>query len=111
MATNENILKRIDLLIKEKAEKEEKYTLEIEEVIVDAKARAAVAIQEAKIKLDEDLDNSGSWNEAGWCEALAKISSKSTTATKDPRSQPAKEEKKNEADDDQAKVPACRNLV
>ena len=49
-----------------------------------------MAIWEAKIKLVEDLDNSGS-NVAGWHEALAKITGKPVTATEDPGSKPAEE--------------------
>lgn len=91
--THEDLLRRIELLIMEKAEKEEEHVLEIDEVITDTKASIVVAIWEAKIKLAEDLDNLGSWNIAGWCEALDKIIGKPATTTKDLRSYPTKEEK------------------
>ena len=53
-------------------------------MIADAKASAAVAIWEAKIKLTKDLVNLGSCNVAGWREALSKITGKPVTTVEDP---------------------------
>ena len=58
--TNEDLLWRVELLSKKKAEKKEEPYAEFEDVIVDAKVSAAVAILEAKIKLAEDLEHSRS---------------------------------------------------
>ena len=53
----------------------------------------------------EDLENTGSWNVAGWHEALGKVNGKSITATKETESNPVEEENKKVAvDDDQDKV-------
>lgn len=73
--------------------------MEIEEVIVDAKTSVEVAIWEAKIRIAEDLENSGSWNVAGWHEVLAKITGKPATIIEDPGSKPAEEEKEENAAD------------
>ena len=54
----------------EKAEKEEEHAVEMEEVIAEAKSNAAMAVWETKIKLVEDVANLGSWDLAGWHEAL-----------------------------------------
>ena len=70
-ATNEDLLKRVKLLIKEKAEKEEEHITGMKEVITEAKASAVVAVWEAKMKLAKDMDNAGSWNLAGWCASLS----------------------------------------
>lgn len=61
----------MELLGKEKAEKEEEHVTETDEVITEAKPSAVVAIWEAKIKLAEDVTNTGSWNLAGWQASLA----------------------------------------
>lgn len=60
-------------MIKEKAEKEEEHEEEMVEVIAEVKASADLAVWEAKIKLDEDVANVGSWNPAGQRAALAKL--------------------------------------
>lgn len=102
---HEDLLRRIQLLIKEKVEKEEKHILETEEVITDAKPSAAVAIWEAKIRMAVDLENSGSTYVVGWHEALAKITEKPATAIEDHGSKLVEEEKeKNLVDGDNAKV-------
>lgn len=64
-ATNGDILRMVELLRKQQAEKEEKHIHKVEEVNADAKASAAVAVWEAKIKLADDLENLGSWNVVG----------------------------------------------
>ena len=93
------------MLSKQKVGKEEEHILEIDGVIVDVNSSVVVAIWEAKIKLAEDLENSGSWNVVGWREVLAKITGKPVTATKDPGSNLVKEEKeKDAANDDHVKV-------
>ena len=66
-----------------KAENEEDHSTELEEVISDAKASAAVSILKAKIKLAEDLEHSRSWNVVGWSKALAKLIGKPVTTTED----------------------------
>ena len=43
-ATNDDHLKRMELLSKEKAEKEDEHAAEIEEVIVEVKSGATIAI-------------------------------------------------------------------
>lgn len=45
---------------KEKVEKEEEHIMGMEEVIAEAKASAAVAVWEAKIKLTKEAANGGS---------------------------------------------------
>ena len=57
MVTHEDLLRMIELMIKEKGENEEEHILEIKEVIGDVKESEAVAIWEVKIKLAKDLDN------------------------------------------------------
>ena len=59
-ATNEDLLKIVELLSKEKSEKDGEHAAEIKEVFVEVKSSVAIAIWEAKIKLAEDLRNSGS---------------------------------------------------
>lgn len=63
--TNEDLLKRVELLSKEKVEKEEEHVEEMEKVIVEGKSSAAMAIWETKIKLAKDVANAGSWDLAG----------------------------------------------
>ena len=43
-------------------------------MIVEVKSSSVEAIWETKIKLAKDMVNAGSWNVAGWHEALAKFS-------------------------------------
>lgn len=50
-ATNEDLLKRVKLLSKEKAKKEEENEAQMAEVIVEVKASVALTVWEAKIKL------------------------------------------------------------
>lgn len=64
-ATTKDLLRRVELLSKEKVEKEEEHLLEMEEVISDAKVGVTVAIWEAKIHLAEDLENVSSWDVDG----------------------------------------------
>ena len=71
---------------KQKAEKEEEHSTELEEVVAKAKASVMVAILEAKIMLAEDLEHSGSWNVVAWCEALAKLTGNPVTTVEDPAS-------------------------
>ena len=54
---------------KQKVQKEEDHIEDPEEVIVDAKRSAMIAILQAKIKLAEDLENTSSWDMEGWREA------------------------------------------
>lgn len=72
-ATNEDLWRRVELLSKEKAEKEEEHAAEIPEVITEVKGSAVVAIFEANIKLVMDVANTGSWNVVGWYEVLDKL--------------------------------------
>lgn len=57
--TNEDFLKRVELLSKEKAEKEEEHEAEIAEVIAEVKSNFSLAIIEDMIKLVEDMSNIG----------------------------------------------------
>lgn len=50
----------MELLSKEKAKKEEEHAAKMDDVIVDVKASATVAVREAKVKLAEDVENAGS---------------------------------------------------
>ena len=59
-ATNEDLLRRVELLIKEKDEREDEHIHEMEEVISNIKVSSAVAIWEAKICSVEDRENTGS---------------------------------------------------
>lgn len=59
-ATNEDLLRWLELLSKEKAENEKVHDAEMAEVIVEVKANASMVVWEAKIKLDEDVANVGS---------------------------------------------------
>ena len=98
-STNEDRLRRVELVSKEKAEREEEHVHEMEEVISDAKISVVVAVWEAKIHLAEGLENVGSSNVDSWREALAKLSGKPATANQDPVLRLSKEEEK-KADDD-----------
>lgn len=82
-ATNEDLLKRVELLSKEKDEKEDEHVAEIAEVIVEVKGSVAMAIWEAKNKLAEDVANAGSWNVADWHEALAKLTGEPVNIVQD----------------------------
>ena len=72
-ATNEYLLKRVELWRKEKAEKEEEHIAEMEEVIAEAKVNAVVAVWEAKIKLAKYVANAGSQNLVWWWAALSQL--------------------------------------
>lgn len=41
-------------------------------------------VWEAKIKLVDDVKNMGSWDEVGWCEALAKLTRRPVNDFQDP---------------------------
>ena len=87
---------------------EEEHLHEMEEMISDAKVNVAMAVWEAKIHLAEDLEHEGSWDVDGWREALSKLTGKPATANQDHVLHLNEEgEKKDAADDDQAKVLAC----
>ena len=64
--TNEDLPRKVELLTREKAEREEELICKMEEVVSDAKASVLVAVWEAKIHLAEDLKNAGSWDVVGW---------------------------------------------
>lgn len=52
---------RVELLSKERADRErEEHAIYILDLIVEVKGSAIVVIWEAKIKLAEDMDNTGS---------------------------------------------------
>lgn len=76
MTTNEDLLRRVESLSKEKVEKEEDHTTEMDDVIAKVKASIVVAVREAKLMLAENMENAGSCNIPGWCEALAKLTGK-----------------------------------
>ena len=59
-ATNKDMLRRVELLSKEKSEMKEEHVLEMEEVITDAKEGVVVAVWEAKICPAEVLENASS---------------------------------------------------
>lgn len=88
--TNKDLLKRVELMIKEKDDKEEEHAVEMEEVIVEAKSSATMAVCESKIKLFEDVANAGSWDLVGWRKALAKLTGKLVNISQDPEGQPSK---------------------
>lgn len=85
----------MEKLVKEKAEKEEEHVAEIVEVINEVKSSTIEAVWEAKIKMAYDVENAGSWNVAGWHEALAKL-------TGGPLKEEEKKIEKTQAGDDQA---------
>ena len=85
--TNKDLLKRVELMIKEKDDKEEEHAVEMEEVIVEAKSSATMAVCESKIKLFEDVANAGSRNLVGWHGALAKLTGKPVRTNQDPKGQ------------------------
>lgn len=60
----------------------------MDEVIVEAKVNAAIAIYEVKIKLLEDLENTGSQNVSGWEEALGKLIGQTVSASQHLALQP-----------------------
>lgn len=64
--TNEDLLRRVELLRKEKAEKEEEPDAEIVEVIAEVKASTIMVVWESNIKLVEDVANRRFWNPVGW---------------------------------------------
>ena len=95
----------MDLLSNHKVEKEEEHLADLEEVIVDAKTSAAIAILQAKINLAEDLENASSWDVEGRREVLAKLIDKSIVANQDPMLMfTGGGEKKVTTDDDQNKI-------
>lgn len=83
-AANEDLLKRVDLLRKEKVEKEEEHDEEMAEVIAEVKASVVMVVWDAKIKLDEDVVNIGSWNLVGWRATLAEFKCKSVKTREHP---------------------------
>lgn len=72
-AANKDLLKRVELLSKEKAQKEEEHEAEMTKVIVEVKAIAILVVWEAHIKLVEYVANARSWNLAGQQAGLAKL--------------------------------------
>lgn len=95
----------MELLRKQKVEKEDEHYADLEEVIADAKTSVVMAILEAMIKLAEDLENGGSWDVDDWREALGKLIGNPATANQDPVLLLTEGwEKKDMTDDDQAKV-------
>lgn len=101
--TNEDILIKVEKLSKEKEEKEGGHAQETEDMISELKSSIAEAVWEAKIKMVEDMEKGdvGSWNVAGWCDALTKLTGKQLNASKDLAGQVDKkkggEKKKEEA--------------
>ena len=81
---NKELLERVEKLYKETAEREEEHEAEMDEVTTEVKASVAMAVWDAKIKLSGDLWNTGSWNVAGWREALTKLTGKPVKASQDP---------------------------
>lgn len=59
-------------------------------MIGEVRMSANVAVQEAKIKLAEDIENVRSWNIAGWREALRKLTGKHDSTNQDPKKQQQK---------------------
>lgn len=59
-AATEDLLKRVELLIKDNARKEEDHEAEMADVIAKAKANIALVVWEAKIKLSKDVANARS---------------------------------------------------
>lgn len=88
--TNEDLLKRVELLSKEKDEKEEEHDVEMEEVIAKVKSNVVMVVWETKIKLDEDVVNVGSLDLVGWREALDKLNAKLVNTSQDPEGQLSK---------------------
>lgn len=80
---NEDLLLRVELLSKEKVEKEEEHAAEVAEVIFEVRGSVVVAVWDAKIKIAEDVANVGSWNVDGWCEALAKQTGEHVNTSQD----------------------------
>lgn len=74
---------KVELLVKEKADKEEEYV----EVIADMRGSAFVGVQEGKIKITEDISNTGFQNVAGWHEDLAKLTCDPFNTVQDPTKQ------------------------
>lgn len=93
-ATNEDLVKRVEILIKEKVEKEEEHDEKIMEVIAEVNANTDVDVWEAKIKLD------------GCRTTLAKLKGEPVNTSEDPEGQQSKmnEEEKTSGNDDQATV-------
>lgn len=58
--TNEDLLKKEEILSKEKANNEEEHAAEIDEVIAEVKRSVVVVVWEAKVKLAEDVASAGS---------------------------------------------------
>ena len=71
----------VELLNKEKAEREEEHDTKIVEVIAKVKGSIVVAVCETKIKLAEGVAIVGSWNVSGWREALGKLTGKSVNTS------------------------------
>lgn len=103
-AANQDLLNRVELLSKGKDEKEEAHDAAITEVIAEVKANFSMTVQEAKIKLAEDVANTGSQNLDGQCAALDKLKGEPINTSQDPEGKQLKEdeEDKTSGNDDQA---------
>lgn len=75
---------KVELLSKEKVEKQEKNDAEMAEVIVKVKGSVVMAVWEAKIKLAEDVANIGYRNVVRWHEALAKLNGEPVNTSQVP---------------------------
>lgn len=84
----------------------------MKEVIAKANSNAVVTVQEAKIKLAEDVANIGSWDLTGWHTILAQLTGESAKTGQDPERQRPKvgEEEEIPGDDDQSKGWACKGV-
>lgn len=78
----------------------------MKDVIAEVKASVVAGVCEAKVKLEEDVANVGSWYQASWREALVKITSKTVNTSQDPNGKQQKvgEGKKVPDDDNQSMV-------
>lgn len=104
--TNEDLLKKEEILSKEKANNEEEHAAEIDEVIAEVKRSVVVVVWEAKVKLAEDVASAGSQNLVVWHEALAKLTGKPVNTSHDPegKQQKAGKEEKALGNDNQSTV-------
>lgn len=60
-------------------------------------------VWEAKIKLAEDVKNTGYWDAVGWKEALAKLTSRPFNACKTPIGERGEEEEQNKKKEEEEK--------
>lgn len=72
-ANNEDLLKQVEFMSKEEAEKEKEHDAEMANVIAKVKASIVIVVWEAKIRLAEDVSNIGSWNLTRWRATLAEL--------------------------------------